>query len=182
MHYLEIILLAFALALDAFAVSLGSGSAGQVRGLRASVRLAFHFGLFQALMPVAGWFLGKGFESVVKAYDHWIAFVLLVLIGGKMIVEAFRGDEKQKTNPSKGMTMVMLSIATSIDALVVGFSLALVDIYIWTSAAIIGIITGSLSFAGIYLGRRLGHRFGTVMEFIGGLILIAIGVKILFTF
>jgi len=124
LHYLEIILLAFALALDAFAVSLGSGSAGQVRGLRASVRLAFHFGLFQALMPVAGWFLGKGFESVVKAYDHWIAFVLLVLIGGKMIVEAFRGDEEQKTNPSKGMTMVMLSIATSIDALVVGFSLA----------------------------------------------------------
>ncbi len=182
MHYLEIILLALALALDAFAVSIGSGSAGQVRGIRASLRLAFHFGLFQAMMPVAGWFLGKGFESIVKEYDHWIAFILLVLIGGKMILEAFSDSEEQKTNPSKGMTMVMLSVATSIDALVVGFSLALVDIYIWTSAAIIGIITGSLSFAGIYLGKRLGQRFGKTMEMIGGLILIAIGTKILLTF
>jgi manganese efflux pump family protein len=175
----EIIFIAVGLAMDAFAVSISAGTSGTVRELRSSIRLSFHFGLFQFLMPVIGWFLGSSVQSYIESVDHWIAFGLLTYIGIKMIIESRRNHDKPKSNPSKGSNLVILSVATSIDALAVGFSLAILGVDIWYPGVIIGIITAVLSFLGIKLGSRLGKKFGKRMELAGGLILIVIGIKIL---
>ena len=175
----EIILIAIGLAMDAFAVSISAGTLPVMKDFRSSIRLSFHFGLFQFLMPVLGWFLGSSVQSYIESVDHWIAFGLLSYIGIKMIIESRSNHEGPKTNPSKGRSLIILSIATSIDALAVGFSLAILGVDIWYPGVIIGIITAVISFIGIKLGSRLGKTFGKRMEFIGGLILLAIGIKIL---
>ncbi|MCE1188354.1 MAG: manganese efflux pump MntP family protein [Ignavibacteria bacterium] len=180
MSFTEVILLALSLALDAFAVSISCGSNGSLRGRRESVRLAFHFGIFQALMPVIGWFVGYSIKDFVIAYDHWLALVMLSAIGAKMLYEAFtRSEEEIPMNAAKGWTMVSLSVATSIDALIVGVTLAFLRINVYYPAVIIGIITSILSLIGIKLGRKLNERFGKIMEFVGGIVLILLGVKIL---
>lgn len=180
MSFLEIILIAVALSLDAFAVSVASSSSGKINDRRAMFRISFHFGLFQALMPVIGWSIGTGVNKVVHQFDHWLAFTLLLLVGVKMIHEAFKVEPSQKTfNPSKGWTLIILSIATSIDALVVGFSLALLNTEIIYPSVLIGVVTAILSLLGINLGKSFGNKFGKTMEITGGLILIAIGLRIL---
>lgn len=176
----NILIIAFGLSFDAFAVSLSAGAAGNLKGRRSAIRLSFHFGLFQFLMPVIGWLIGYTIAPLVKSIDHWIAFALLAYIGTKMIMESFHENkEADKTDPSKGTNMVMLSVATSIDALAVGFSFAMLGITIWYPSIMIGIITGVVSVAGIYMGKILGSIIGKRMEFIGGLTLIGIGVHIL---
>jgi manganese efflux pump family protein len=175
----EIIIVAFGLALDAFAVSLGAGAVGRIGNHRGAVRLAFHFGLFQFLMPVLGWYLGFKLEPLVKSLDYWIAFFLLLYIGIKMILDSYKPIGEFRKDPSKGKEMVLLSIATSIDALVVGFSLAILMISVWYPAFIIGIITAILSITGIYVGKVIGSKIGKKMEIIGGLVIIGIGIKIL---
>lgn len=178
----EIIVIALGLAMDASAVSLGAAASGYAGDARATFRLSFHFGLFQFLMPVAGWFMGIGFVSYVKSFDHWIAFFLLAFVGGRMIYEGMdHSCETQKKDPSKGMTMVMLSFATSIDALAVGFSFAMLGVSIWYPATIIGVITTCLSFVAIKIGTKLGTVFGKRMEVFGGVILLIIGSRILFS-
>ncbi|MCF6249590.1 MAG: manganese efflux pump MntP family protein, partial [Desulfobacula sp.] len=143
MGSLEIILIAIGLAMDACAVSLAAAASGFAKDVRAVFRLSFHFGLFQFFMPVIGWFLGVGFVSYFKAIDHWIAFFLLLFVGGRMIREGLdTASESHKNDPSKGMTMVLLSIATSIDALAIGLSFAFLDVNIWYPSAMIGLITG----------------------------------------
>lgn len=180
MTFLEIVIIAIGLGMDAAAVSLAAASAGYAGTLRAKFRLAFHFGLFQFLMPVIGWWMGIGLVAYLKSVDHWVAFGLLAFVGGRMIVEGFsRNDSKEKKDPSRGMTMVMLSIATSIDALAIGLSLAVLDINIWYPAIVIGITACLMSVAAIYTGIRLGTLFGKRMEIVGGVILIGIGLKIL---
>lgn len=177
MTLIELILLSIGLALDAFAVSIASGS--RIADKRGSVRLAFHFGLFQFLMPVAGWFLGWQVVRYIIQVDHWIAFILLAAIGAKMIYESFETEETEKGDPSKGKNLVMLSIATSIDALVVGLSLAMLKIDILYPSVIIGLTAGILSLLGIILSKILSDRVGKRMEIIGGIILIGIGARIL---
>jgi putative Mn2+ efflux pump MntP len=179
MSFLEIFLIAVGLAMDAFAVSIGAGTLTSMRDFRSTVRLAFHFGLFQFLMPIVGWFLGSSIQVYVDSIDHWIAFVLLSYIGVKMIYESFKKDDSQKENPSKGRTLIILSVATSIDALIVGFTLAMLDVNIWYPSIMIGVITAGLSLLGIWIGKKLGIKLGKVMEVVGGLILIAMGLKIL---
>lgn len=180
--FIEIVLLSIALALDAFAVSISSATTGVLSDKRSIFRLAFHFGIFQALMPIAGWILGNEVEKYASTFDHWIAFGLLSIVGLKMIKESFiHTDDKIKSNPSKGWNLVLLSFATSIDALAVGFSLALINESIWIPSMIIGFITASLSFLGIILGQKIGERFGSKMEFLGGLVIFLIGIKILLT-
>lgn len=123
-------------------------------------------------MPIIGWFIGSKVEPFVKSFDHWIAFILLLYIGINMIKESYSNEEGRfKTDPSKGKNMVMLSIGTSIDALVVGFSFAMLRIDIWYPSAIIGVTTASLSIIGILIGEILGEKFGKLMERIGGLII-----------
>ncbi|TNF51887.1 MAG: manganese efflux pump [Deltaproteobacteria bacterium] len=172
--------LALALAMDAFAVALGTGAVLSRLTGRHLFRLGFHFGLFQALMPVIGWLAGLTVMQWVEAWDHWIAFSLLAIIGGRMIYEAFSDEEKtDDRDPTKGLSLVLLSIATSIDALAVGFSLSVIGVSIWIPALIIGLVAGVLTLVGMLLGGRIGDRWGSRVEIFGGMVLIAIGIKIL---
>lgn len=177
----ETILVAVGLAMDAFAVALGAATSARPMAPRAAFRLPFHFGLFQALMPIAGWFAGATISAHVAAVDHWLAFALLGFVGARMIREGVTGEQEPESalDPSKGWTLVILSFAVSIDALAVGFSLAMLGVDIWYPAVLIGAITGSLTLAGMRLGRRLGRAFGRAMEVGGGVVLFAIGVRIL---
>ena len=175
--------IAVGLAMDAFAVAIATGIAlGKVSG-RQTFRLAFHFGLFQFLMPVIGYLAGMTVEWWMKAYDHWLAFVLLGFIGGKMVYEGIWGGEEEGNggkDPTRGMSLVLLSVATSIDALAVGVSLGVLHTdRIVYPGIVIGIVACTFTAAGLHLGKRLGTVFGKRMEVAGGLVLIGIGVKIL---
>ena len=173
--------LALALAMDAFAVALAAGLTLPEMNRRHLFRLGFHFGLFQALMPVIGWLAGLTVAQWIAAYDHWIAFALLAFVGGKMIREAFAddADETAASDPTRGWSLVMLSVATSIDALAVGLTLAMLGVSIWFPALVIGLIAGILTVAGMLLGRRVSGIWGRRVEVFGGLVLCAIGLKIL---
>ena len=178
----EMIIIAVGLAMDASAVSLAAAAAGFAPDARARFRLSFHFGLFQFLMPVIGWFLGISVVSYFKAIDHWVAFFLLGFVGFRMIRDGLdKTSDTHKNDPSRGMTMVMLSVATSIDALAVGLSLAMLDVNIWYPSAMIGVITAALSLAAIKIGTRLGTMAGKQMEIFGGIVLILIGLRILYS-
>ena len=179
MSPLTLIFISLALAMDAFAVALAAGAVLHPVNKRQLFRLSFHFGLFQGFMPVLGWLAGLSVQSLISAYDHWLAFGLLAFVGGKMIYEAFSDETEHKTDPTRGATMVMLSIATSIDALAVGLSLAAIGISVWTPALVIGITAAILTVAGMLLGGRVGLIWGKRVEIIGGLVLISIGLKIL---
>jgi len=180
MHLFDIVVISIGLAMDASAVSMAAAACGYAKDPRAVFRLAFHFGLFQFMMPVIGWLLGTGFVSYVRAVDHWIAFGLLAFVGGRMVREGFADTEDcLLKDPSKGLTMVMLSFATSIDALAIGIGLAVMDVNIWYPSALIGIITCAMSVAAIVIGKRVGAAFGSRMEILGGIILIGLGLKIL---
>jgi putative Mn2+ efflux pump MntP len=176
----ETLLIAIGLAMDAFAVSLGASASNRSMGPRAGFRLSFHFGLFQCLMPIAGWLAGNGLSRSSAALDHWLAFGLLSFVGLRMIRAGFGNPEATRgPNPSRGMTLVMLSVATSVDALAVGFSLALLGLDIWYPAVVIGLVTAGLALVGVHLGRRVSAAVGRPMEIVGGVLLIAIGARIL---
>lgn len=143
--------------------------------------MGFHFGLFQFLMPILGWFAGAAVSGAIAAVDHWIAFGILGIVGGRMIRSGLKAKQDTGTDdPSKSWSLIMLSIATSIDALAVGFSLAMIKVDIWFPAVVIGIVTAGMSVAGLRLGARLGSRFGNRMEIVGGVILVFVGVRIVF--
>jgi manganese efflux pump family protein len=183
MPFWTIFLIALGLAMDCFAVSLGVGTAGTATGPRPTFRLFFHFGLFQGGMTLLGWLAGKTVVTYISSIDHWVAFGLLVFVGVRMIRGGLRkeGEEPAIPDPSRGMTLVMLSIATSIDALAVGLSLALLDVNVFWSATLIGGVSAALSLVGLMLGNQLGIRFGKSMEILGGIILIGIGMRVLIT-
>lgn len=181
MATVTLIAVAVGLAMDAFAVAIGVGLTLSRVTLRQTLRLAWHFGLFQALMPVLGWLAGLTVERWISPVDHWIAFGLLAFVGGKMIHEALAddGDDTANADPTRGVSLVVLSVATSIDALAVGLSLALLGLAIWYPAVVIGIVAFGFTVVGLQLGQRFGALLGRRMEVAGGVILIAIGVKIL---
>ncbi|MEW5872888.1 MAG: manganese efflux pump MntP family protein [Chloroflexota bacterium] len=174
-------MIAIGMAMDASAVSLCVGGSPHLRSLRARLRLAFHFGWFQFMMPIIGWLGGSLVSHWVSAFDHWIAAGLLGYVGGKMIREGLQGegDDCQREDPTRGKTLVMLAIATSIDALAVGLSLAMLGVEVLTPALTIGLVTFGLSMLALLASGRLGARFGQRMEVVGGLVLIGIGVRIL---
>jgi len=181
MNLVEIIVIAVGLAMDAFAVSIASSVIIGKFSRRQVFRLAFHFGLFQAMMPVLGWLAGRSVQEYIQHWDHWAAFGLLTFIGVKAIYTALKNDGADSNNadPSRGLSLVILSVATSIDAFAVGLSFAMLRVDIWYPSAIIGVVTAGLSVVGVLLGSRLGLRFGRKMEMLGGVVLIAIGIKIL---
>ncbi len=182
-QFINISAIAVALAMDAFAVAIVTGLSLKDVSLRQTFRLSWHFGLFQALMPIIGWSAGISIRIYIEKYDHWIAFGLLAFVGINMIREAFRHDkdEEQKKDPTKGMMLVMLSVATSIDALAVGLSLSMINISIWTPALIIGIVAGMFTIIGLQIGKKIGSavRLSIYAGTIGGIILFAIGLNIL---
>ena len=182
MSIIEIILIAIALSIDAFAVSVAASAAGHVIDKRAIFRLSFHFGFFQFLMPIIGWAAGRTLEPIISAYDHWVAFALLLIVAIRMFRSRSDSLSGSKLNdPSRGMLLLMLATATSIDALAVGLSLAILDITIWLPSVAIGLITASMSLIGIFLGERLQLRLGRTAEIIGGIILIVIALRIVIT-
>lgn len=182
MDLLTVIFIAVGLSMDAFAVSVTSGFVVKRSRVKHAIRIAIFFGGFQGIMPVIGWLAGSGLRSYISGIDHWVAFVLLSLIGGRMIHEGLMGDEEEITGPrSYSLRLLLgLAIATSIDALAVGISLSLLDISIVNPAIIIGLVTFCFSLFGVYIGGRLGQFFGKKIEALGGLILIVIGIRILF--
>jgi manganese efflux pump family protein len=179
MTVIEVFLLAFGMAIDAFAVCLAVGAQPGSHGPRQAFRLAFHFGLFQFVMPILGWLAGSGMEHLIRDADHWVAFSLLAFVGGRMVYSAWRADPFIDTDPSRGLTLVTLSFAVSIDALAVGLSLGVVGLQVIYPALLIGLVTGLLSVVGLQLGSTAGQRLGRPVQVAGGLVLIAIGSQIL---
>jgi len=180
MTLIEILLMAVGLAMDCFAVSLGIGTTRYASGRRPLFRLSFHFGLFQALMPVLGWSVGTQIAGLVSAFDHWLAFGLLGFVGVRMIRSGLDADsESHSKDPSRGSALILLSIATSIDAFAIGLTLAMLQTNIFRPVLVIGLMAGGLSLFGLKVGHRLGQSFGKRMEVIGGVILILIGLRVL---
>lgn len=181
MNILTIVVIAVGLAMDAFAVSVAAGAAQKELKVAHALRMAFFFGAFQAVMPLLGWLAGLSFKDAIAAYDHWVAFGLLLIIGGKMIYESFKlkGVEKKGADVSSLMVVLVLAVATSIDALAVGVTLSLITEHVAVAVIVIGVITFVLSYVGCWLGGKVGHLFENRIEIVGGVILIGIGVKIL---
>jgi putative Mn2+ efflux pump MntP len=177
-----ILLISIGLAMDAFAVSLCVGTAGQISKLRGKLRLAAHFGIFQSGMTALGWLVGSTIIQYVEKFDHWIALALLCYIGFNLIRSGFSKDGKAfDQDPSTGKTLVILSVATSIDAFAVGLTIAMIGVPVLFTISMIGVITLLLSLIGLFTGCRLGASFGKRMELLGGLILIGIGIRIAVT-
>ena len=182
MNFFLVIPVALALAMDTFAVSIGLSVLPGGLKKRQRLRLAFFFGFFQFMMPLIGWMAGQVFLDEMSGVDHWVAFGLLLLIGGKMVVEALRrrdGTKKMSGDPTKGVTLVLLSVATSIDALAVGLSFAAIRQKILYPSVIIGTVALAMTLLGTKIGPVIGKVAGKWAEFLGGAILIVIGIKIL---
>lgn len=179
MGFFELLLISVGLAMDAFAVSVGKGMTLKSVRPRHALTAGVWFGAFQALMPLIGYYVGQSFAEYVVSVDHWVAFGLLSLIGLNMIRETVWGDDEEHSGDFGFRPMLIMAIATSIDALAVGVSMAFLDVNVWYSVAVIGVVTLLISAAGVYLGAAFGSRLGTKAGIVGGIILIAIGIKIL---
>ncbi len=185
MGIVSIIIIAFGLSMDSFAVSVANGIVVRNMGIPHTLRMSLFFGGFQALMPALGWFLGVKLNRFISEWDHWVAFAILSFIGCRMIWEAVKSskDEEKKecssVDCSRLSTLSLLAVATSIDAFAVGLSFALLNMSIVAPVLIIGGITAVVSFSGYYIGKTVGHFFENKVEIVGGVILIGIGVKIL---
>ena len=176
----ELIILAVGLAMDAFAVSICKGLAMNKTGIKECAIVGLWFGGFQAAMPLIGYFLGKAFEKYITSLDHWIAFILLGLIGAMMIKESFEKDEDEADASLSVKTMIVMAIATSIDALAIGISFGVLpDVNITLAVALIGIITLALCMVGVKVGNIFGAKYKSKAEFAGGVILVLLGTKIL---
>ncbi|MCH5163539.1 MAG: manganese efflux pump [Clostridiales bacterium] len=178
MQIWEIIILGIGLSMDAFAVAICKGLSSEKFSVKAALIVGIWFGAFQALMPLIGYLLGSFVSSYIEAFDHWIAFILLAFIGGKMIYEAIKGEEKQDASVTFAI-MLPLAIGTSIDAMAAGITLAFSAVNIFIAIAIIGVITFALSALGVKIGNIFGSKFKKKAEIFGGAILILLGLKIL---
>ncbi len=179
MGVVEIIIIGFSLAMDAFAVSLSKGLASGKYKIKNSIICGIWFGGFQMLMPLIGCFLGEKFASSIQAFDHWIAFILLALIGSNMLKEAFSDDEEEAGASYSIKAMFPLAVATAIDALAVGITFAFLGVNIWLAVAIIGAITFITSGLGVKIGSIFGEKYAKRAEIAGGILLILMGIKIL---
>jgi manganese efflux pump family protein len=177
MSWISLLGIALALAVDAFAVAVVAGVSLKVLTKRRMFRLSFHFGLFQALMLAAGWFVGNALYVLMAAVAHWVACALLLLVGGNILRQAFHpdGESRVARDPTKGWQLVILSFATSIDALAVGLSLAMMGVSIGRAALVVGVTATALTLLGMPLGNRASVLWGKRIEVLGGVILIAIG-------
>jgi len=182
MDWLATLITAVALAMDAFAVSLGIGTTQVANSPRPVFRISFHMGFFKGLMTLLGWLAGTTIARLISAVDHWVALGLLAFVGVRMIRSGFDAENNPvKSDPSHGITLVILSLAVSIDAMAVGLGMAMLDTPIVAPSIIIAAVSLGFSLLGLRLGNRLGIKFGKRMEILGGALLIAIGLRILFT-
>ena len=180
MNLINVVVIAIGLAMDAFAVSIVSGATCRQLKVKHAFRMAFFFGGFQAFMPLVGFLAGLSVREYIAGFDHWVAFGLLAAVWGKMIYESFKIKQVEKNyDPSNTLILLVLSVATSIDALVMGITLSVLHVSIIGAAIIIGLVTFLLSYLGIFIGKRFGHFFENKIEAVGGLVLLGLGVKIL---
>ena len=180
MEFFSIFLIALGLSADCFAVSLSASIANRNHSPAQVIKVSFFFGFFQAIMPILGWLAGKTIVDFIANFDHWVAFALLAFVGGKMLWEAFHHEKDEKpADISRGLLLLTLSIATSLDALAVGLAFAFEDINIWLASLTIGITSLAISALGFLIGTKVGQVFGKWAEVLGGLILIGIGIRIL---
>lgn len=184
MEILELLLIGVSLSMDAFAVSLCQGLSMPRLNWRHAAVISLFFGGFQALMPVIGWLLGSQFAGYIQSFDHWVAFVLLLLIGGNMVREAFSPEEEEEDGCSAGerldlKRLFLMAVATSIDALAIGVTFAFLEVQILEAASVIGVTTFVISLAGVAIGNYFGTRYQKRAEITGGVILILLGTKIL---
>ena len=179
MGAIEILLISIGLAMDAFAVSVCKGLAMKKMSWKKAIIIGLYFGIFQAVMPVLGYFLGTTFERFITNVDHWVAFILLVGIGINMVKEAFNKESENRNDNVDMKTMLVLSIATSIDALAIGITFACLKIHIVMPVITIGLITFIISVIGVKIGNRFGDKYGKKAGIMGGVILILLGIKIL---
>lgn len=180
MEILSLILLSLSLAMDAFSVSLCKGLKLKSKLAKNAAIIGLFFGGFQAVMPIIGYFLGKGVVKYIESFDHFIAFGILAVLGIKMIIDAAKGDEEKLSDKLNIKELLVLAVATSIDALAVGFTFAMTDgLSIFINAAVIGGITFAVCFGGVFLGSLFGNKFGKPASIIGGCVLILIGLKIM---
>ncbi len=181
MGFVTIGLIAVGLAMDAFAVSIVNGAVCKQLNVKQAFRIASFFGGFQALMPLIGYLAGLSIKEYIGPYNHWVAFGLLSGVGGRMVYESFRTKtEHESFGPLSILSLLVLSVATSIDALVVGITLPFLRISIAMAVIVIGLVTFALSFFGVFVGKRFGHLFENKIEAVGGVVLIGLGLKILF--
>jgi manganese efflux pump family protein len=177
---LSLLGLSVGLAMDAFAVAVAAGMTLDAVTPRHVFRIAFHFGLFQFMMPIIGWLIGSRVAGQIHDYDHWAACALLSYVGGKMLWDArSQRSPSSGSDPTRGLKLITLSVATSIDALAVGMSMALLGVSVWLPSVVIGVITAALSALGITFGNRIGSRWGRWADVAGGIVLILIGLKVL---
>ena len=181
MSLIDLFAIATGLSMDAFTVAVVCSLALSKVSARQVFRFAFHFGFFQAMMPILGWLSGRSIQQYIEAWDHWIAFGLLVFVGGRIIYKSFveNPENFRQEDPTRGLMLITLSVATSIDALAVGLSLAMIQVVIWYPALIIGLVTLSFTTVGMFLGSYIGQHLSRYIEIAGGAILISIGIKIL---
>jgi manganese efflux pump family protein len=183
MQILQVILIALGLSADCFAVALAASCTNKNLTRFQVARVSFSFGIFQALMPLIGWAIGRTLFDIIANFDHWVAFAMLAFVGGKMLWESFHTEkeDEKKVDVSKGLMLLTLSVATSLDALAVGLALAFEDINIWLAAGIIGVTAITISGIGFLIGRKVSGLLGKRAETVGGLVLIGIGIRILLT-
>ncbi len=175
-------IIAVGLAMDSFAVSLGVGTSGLANYFKARFRLAFHFGFFQMMMTLLGWLAGSTIANFINGFDHWLALALLGYVGFNMIHSGLNPDKQRfEHDPSRGKTLIMLCVATSLDAMAVGLSLAIVKTPVLLPSIMIGVVTLTLSAVGLLAGEKMSYHFGKKMEIIGGILLLVIGVNIVLT-
>ena len=181
MNFLSVLIVAIGLGTDAFSVALGVGASIRPVPWAAVLRLSFCFGLFQFVMPLLGWLAGVSVTTIIAGFGHWIAFGLLLLVGSRMIIGSFDGRGKiRAVDPTKGLSVIVLSVATSIDALAVGVGFAFLRTPVLYPSIVIGAVAFLMTVCGMFFGERLGMLVGRRAEMIGGVLLIGIGVKILF--
>lgn len=180
MGFVETLVIAVCLGLDAFSVALGVGSQGAT-GPRQTFRLSFHFGLFQFLMPLIGWVVGQRASAAIHRFDHWVAFAILLAVGIHMIMESLGHKKNQgaRRDPTRGWSLVGLSVATSLDALAVGVSLGILDLHLFQSAVVIGIVAGAMTLIGMHSARFLRLWVGRRMETVGGVVLVGLAFRML---
>ncbi len=182
MPFLSLLGIAFGLAMDAFSVAMASGVALKQVSPRQAFRLSFHFGLFQFGMPILGWTVGYLIAERIGGFDHWLAFGLLSAVGAKMVWEAMHPDaEGMRGDPTRGVSLIMLSVATSIDALAIGLGLMLIGVPVLFPSVVIGLVAAGMTVVGLFIGNRAGRILGQKMELLGGFVLISIGIRILLT-
>ena len=180
MGFLALLLLSIGLSFDTFAVSVGCGIIEKKLKFLQSARIALFFAVFQAVMPLLGWLIGYSVKDYIEPVDHWIAFGLLTIIGGKMILESLKAKEEKSIDPKNLKVILLLSLATTIDAFVVGITFAFLNVNLLFSSFIIGTVTFIAAMLGMLFGKNVGSQLGQKMEILGGLILISLGIKIIF--